>query len=92
LISSQNLALELSCPERGVLTLTGTGGSGKTRLALAVATEAVQWIGFPDGVWLAELAPLGDPLLVAAAVAAAVGVKKQLGRPSRDTLLEERRE
>jgi len=77
--------------ERGVLTLTGTGGSGKTRLALAVACEVADWTGFPDGVWLAELAPVGDPSLAPAAVAASVGVKEQAGRPIRDTLLEELR-
>src|ERR1700682_2331986 len=48
--------------ERGVLTLTGTGGSGKTRLALAVAAEVLDRVEFPDGIWLAELAPLRDPL------------------------------
>jgi predicted ATPase len=77
--------------ERGVLTLTGTGGSGKTRLALAVATELVDWSGFPDGVWLAELAPLVDPLLVPGVVAASVGVKEQPGRAIRDTLIDELR-
>jgi predicted ATPase/DNA-binding CsgD family transcriptional regulator len=77
--------------ERGVVTLTGTGGSGKTRLALAVASEVVDWIGFSDGVWLAELAPLGDPLLVAGVVAASIGVKEQSGRPIRETLLDELR-
>jgi predicted ATPase/DNA-binding CsgD family transcriptional regulator len=77
--------------ERGLLTLTGTGGSGKTRLALAVAIDMLEGTDFPDGVWLAELAPLGDALLVAGSVAASVGVKEQSGRPIRDTLLEELR-
>ena len=77
--------------ERGLLTLTGTGGSGKTSLALAVAREVLDSMEFPDGVWLAELAPLGDALLVPGAIASAVGVKEQTGRPIRDTLLEELR-
>ena len=54
-----------------LVTLTGPGGIGKTRLALAVARELLP--EFPDGVWLAELAPLSDPGLVPATVAAAAG-------------------
>src|SRR5437870_13049816 len=54
--------------ERGLLTLTGTGGSGKTSLALAVARDVLDSMEFPDGVWLAELAPLGDALLVPRAI------------------------
>jgi predicted ATPase/DNA-binding CsgD family transcriptional regulator len=77
--------------ERGLLTLTGTGGSGKTRLALAIAHELLDSREFPDGVWLAELAPVGDALLVPGAIAVGVGVKEQPGRPIRDTLLEELR-
>jgi predicted ATPase/class 3 adenylate cyclase len=55
-----------------LVTLTGIGGAGKTRLALAVAAGTGE--RFPDGVWLAELAPLRDPSLVVAAVVAALGL------------------
>jgi len=72
----------------GLLTLTGPGGSGKTRLALAVAAAVLDRPEFLDGVWVADLAPLNDPLLVPGAVAASVGVQEQPGRPIRDTLLE----
>src|SRR6195256_199626 len=60
--------------ERGLLTLTGTGGSGKTSLALAVAREVLESLEFPDGVWLAELAPLSDASLVPGAIAVSVGI------------------
>ncbi|MFC9329123.1 ATP-binding protein [Kitasatospora sp. NPDC057015] len=60
------------------VTAVGPGGVGKTRLALAVAAEAAG--DFPDGVWLVDLAPVGDPGRVAAAVAAAMGVGEQPGR------------
>jgi predicted ATPase/DNA-binding SARP family transcriptional activator/DNA-binding CsgD family transcriptional regulator len=67
-----------------LLTLTGAGGSGKTRLALELARDLVGT--YPDGVWLVELAPLSDPALVPQALAAAVGVHEQSGRPLEDTL------
>ena len=54
-----------------VLTLCGPGGIGKTRLALRLAAELAA--GFPDGAWLAELADLTDPELVARRVAATLG-------------------
>ena len=56
-----------------LLTLTGAGGCGKTRLALRVAGELTD--RFPDGAWWVELAPLGDERLVGAAVAEALGVR-----------------
>ena len=68
-----------------LVTLTGTGGCGKTRLALQVAAELVQQ--FPDGVWLVELAALSDPNLVPRTVAAAVDVQEQPDRRLRDTLV-----
>ena len=54
-----------------LVTLTGTGGCGKTQLALLVAAELVD--AFADGVWLVELAALQAPHLVPYAVAAALG-------------------
>jgi predicted ATPase/class 3 adenylate cyclase/DNA-binding CsgD family transcriptional regulator len=56
-----------------VLTLTGAGGCGKTRLALQAAADAVD--RYPDGVWWVELAPLADPALLGEAVAATLGVR-----------------
>ena len=73
-----------------LLTLTGAGGSGKTRLALEVARDLVG--AYPDGVWLVELAPLSEGELVPQAVADAVGVQEQPGQPLTDTLVEALRE
>ena len=57
----------------GLLTLTGSGGAGKTRLALRAAADMSR--GFPDGAWLVSLAPVQDPLLVPHAVFSALGVQ-----------------
>jgi predicted ATPase/DNA-binding CsgD family transcriptional regulator len=73
-----------------LLTLTGPGGSGKTRLALAVAFEVVG--SFENGVWFVELAPLTDPNLVPQAVANAVGAREAPGRPLDETLFEHLRD
>src|SRR6185503_6790887 len=60
-----------------LLTLTGTGGIGKTRLSLQVASDVFQ--DYPDGVWFVELAALADPALVPRAVASALGAREQPG-------------
>jgi predicted ATPase/class 3 adenylate cyclase len=67
-----------------LLTLTGPGGTGKTRLSLQVAAEVLD--GYGDGAWLVELAPLSDPALLTQTVAAALGVREQPGRPILDML------
>src|SRR4051794_2347613 len=61
-----------------LVTLTGTGGAGKTRLALAAATELIGV--FDDGPWVVDLAPLIHPSLVPQAVAATLDVREQPGR------------
>ena len=67
-----------------LVTLTGAGGAGKTRLAIEVASRFVD--AFPDGVWLVELAALSDPRIVPQAVAQALEVKEQPARPVIETL------
>jgi Bacterial transcriptional activator domain/AAA domain len=69
-----------------LLTLTGAGGSGKTRLALEVARDLVG--AYPDGVWLAELASLSQGQFVGQALLEAVGVPGQPGLPLIDTLVD----
>jgi predicted ATPase/DNA-binding CsgD family transcriptional regulator len=67
-----------------LLTLTGTGGSGKTRLALRAARELVP--DFADGVWLVQLAPLTESARVPRAVATALGIHDSGNRPLLATL------
>lgn len=68
-----------------VVTLTGAGGVGKTRLALQVAAELHD--AYPDGMWLAELGALRDPLLVPSALASLVGAKESDSGPLTETLV-----
>src|SRR6266567_8125876 len=67
-----------------LVTLTGAGGAGKTRLALEVAAQAVE--SFPDGAWLVELASLSDPGLVLQTLARALGLTEQPGKRLIDTI------
>jgi predicted ATPase/class 3 adenylate cyclase len=61
-----------------LVTLTGSGGTGKTRLALQAAEQILD--AFPQGIWLVELAPLSDPSLVIRAVAVVLGVQEDQQR------------
>jgi len=92
-------AVRARLAEHRLVTLTGAGGVGKTRLAveaahaLAADDDRGEAAGpdvpggvFPDGVWLAELAPLADPDLVSQTIAAAVGVKLDPDAPPPNAL------
>jgi predicted ATPase/class 3 adenylate cyclase/DNA-binding CsgD family transcriptional regulator len=67
-----------------LVTVTGPGGSGKTRLAGEVARRAAA--RFADGAWLVELGPVQDPAQVASVVAAALGVREQPGLSTADAV------
>ncbi|HUM67324.1 MAG TPA: tetratricopeptide repeat protein [Chloroflexota bacterium] len=67
-----------------LVTLTGAGGCGKSRLALAVARQEAPF--YRDGVWWVELAPLADATLLLPTIAAIFGLRPEAGRPLSDTL------
>src|SRR5262249_507983 len=69
-----------------LVTLTGAGGVGKTRLAVQIASAMVS--GFADGIWFVDLAPVTDPDAVPVAVARVMGLPDQPGRRTEDTVLE----
>jgi predicted ATPase/class 3 adenylate cyclase len=75
----------LLCTAR-LVTLTGAGGAGKTRLALQAVADMVE--SYRDGVWLAEFAPIADPALVPKTVASALNVPEQPGRDLTETLVD----
>lgn len=70
---------QLAYPTTRLLTLTGTGGTGKTRLCLQVAAAARP--DFADGVWFVPLAAISDPTLVAATIARQLGLQESPGMP-----------
>jgi predicted ATPase/class 3 adenylate cyclase len=69
-----------------LLTLTGPGGVGKTRLAIEIAGELID--EFEDGIWFVDLGPLKDPEFVVPAIASAVGAMHAPGQPILDTVTE----
>ncbi len=69
-----------------LVTLTGMGGAGKTRLALQVAADLVDH--FSDGVWLVEYGPVADPSMVAQTSAAVLSVREEPGREPLATLVD----
>ena len=75
---SEVAEIEAAVKAHRLVTLTGVGGVGKTRLALEVAAHLAD--EFPDGVWLFELAAVTDPAAVPDAVAAVLGITQQPGK------------
>ena len=69
-----------------LITLTGSGGAGKTRIALRLAAEVLD--RHPDGAWLVDLAALGDARLLEQTVASACGILEERHRPVVDVLIE----
>jgi non-specific serine/threonine protein kinase len=67
-----------------MVTLTGPGGCGKTRLAVRVAADLLP--AYADGAWFVDLAGLADPALVPQAAATAMGLREEAGRPPAETL------
>lgn len=70
-----------------LLSLLGPGGAGKSRLSLQLAVESAEQ--FPDGVWLAELAPLQDPNSMVQTVASIFGIKEQNHLPLQEALTDQ---
>ncbi|MBP7687299.1 MAG: tetratricopeptide repeat protein [Thermoflexales bacterium] len=82
--SSDTLHVQRLLETARLLTLTGPGGCGKTRLALQVVASLAE--EYPDGAWFVDLAPQTDPALLPALVASVLGVREQAGRTPLETV------
>ena len=87
--SEQTDVINLIAKHR-LVTLTGSGGVGKTRLSIKVGEQVLG--NYADGVWLVELAPILDPLLVQRTIAVAIGLRDEPQRPLIDMLCDYLRE
>jgi predicted ATPase/class 3 adenylate cyclase len=76
--------------EHRLVTLTGSGGAGKSRLSLQVAAVSLDL--FPDGVWFVELAPLSDPDLIPQKILTAAEIQNQQGHTAQEVLIDFLRE
>jgi hypothetical protein len=81
---SELIEIEAAVRAHRLVTLTGMGGVGKTRLGLEIAVRLAS--EFPDGVWLFELAAVSDPAAVPDAVAAVLGITQQPGKSVSDSV------
>ncbi|MBW0017314.1 MAG: LuxR family transcriptional regulator [Mycobacterium sp.] len=82
---SEIAELQQIIADNRLITLTGAGGTGKTRLAVEVTAGVVG--EFPDGVWFIDLAPITNPLVVPLTVARTLGLPDQPGRSTMEILL-----
>lgn len=80
-------SLRLELARQRLITLTGSGGCGKTRLAFRTAMEELE--RYPNGVWSVELASISKPEQVVAEIARVLGLREEFGRPLLDTLAEQ---
>jgi predicted ATPase/class 3 adenylate cyclase len=82
--AAERVEVEAALRGHRMVTLTGVGGVGKTRLALEVAGQVAD--EFPDGVWVFELASVSDPGAVPDAVASVLGITQQPGKSVTDSI------
>ncbi|HKH04460.1 MAG TPA: LuxR C-terminal-related transcriptional regulator, partial [Acidimicrobiales bacterium] len=82
---AERTALADAIDANRLVTAVGPGGVGKTRLALAVASDLAN--RFAGGVWYVDLVPVTDPAMITSTVASTVGLGEQLGRSVEDTLV-----